>query len=568
MPESLQEIVAEERRQSRWERAEATVSLSEYEVARQSGISQRQFAQANGIARTSLQYWQQRQQRIEAPAAEIKFFESPEGLAFLHRVVTAAHLVMNQVSSSGVRLVCQFLELSGLSAFVASSYGSQHKISAEMEESLVKYGQEQRQALGSEMSAKAISACLDETFHPEVCLVAIEPASNFILLESYVEKRDAESWDQHLSQALEQLPVQIIQATSDAGSALLRYAREFLGVHHSPDLFHIQQDLVKATALSLETKHRRALEALTQAQAQTADDRAKRERYYQRPQHPGRPPNFEQWIQQAEAVEVSAQLALDTVEAYQQQVQMAIEGIAQAYHPFDLKTGAWRSPAQVEADLKHHFGTIEQVATEASLSERSHSKIAKAKRQLPQMVETIRFFHQHLQASISAQSWSAEIEQAFQQLLPAVYLHKVAAQASDASVRQVLRSNAEALLQSLRQVNAPLQSLSPDARQQLEALAQSYIEVFQRSSSCVEGRNGQLALRHHSFHRLSQRKLQALTTIHNYFLQRPDGSTAAERFFGRKPLPLFDWLLKKLTPPARPAKKRPQMPKPSLLDMA
>jgi hypothetical protein len=437
-----------------------------------------------------------------------------------------------------------------------------------MEESLVKYGQEQRQALGSEMSAKGISACLDETFHPEVCLVAIEPASNFILLESYVERRDAESWDQHLSQALEQLPVQIIQATSDAGSALLRYAREFLGVHHSPDLFHIQQDLVKATALSLDTKHRRALEALTQAQAQTADYRAKRERYYQRPQRPGRPPNFEQWIQQAEAVEVSAQLALDTVEAYQQQVQMAIEGIAQAYHPFDLKTGAWRSPAQVEADLKHHFGTIEQVATEASLSARSHSKIAKAKRQLPQMVETIRFFHQHLQASISAQSWSAEIEQAFQQLLPAVYLHKVAAQASDASVRQVLRSNADALLQPLRQVNAPLQSLSPDARQQLEALAQSYIEVFQRSSSCVEGRNGQLALRHHSFHRLSQRKLQALTTIHNYFLQRPDGSTAAERFFGRKPLPLFDWLLKKLTPPARPAKKRPQMPKPSILDVA
>jgi hypothetical protein len=44
------------------------------------------------------------------------------------------------------------------------------------------------------------------------------------------------------------------------------------------------------------------------------------------------------------------------------------------------------------------------------------------------------------------------------------------------------------------------------------------VQTFQRSSSCVEGRNGQLALRHHSFHRLSPRKLQALTTIHNFFL--------------------------------------------------
>jgi len=569
MSESTQEIVVEETRQSRWERAEATISLVEYEVAKQAGISQRQFAQKHGIARTSLQYWQQRQQNIEAPPAEVTFFESPEGLAFLHRVVTAAHLVMTQVGACGVRLVCRFIELSGLSAFVASSYGSQHKVSVAMEQFLVIYGQEQRQTLGAEMAAKVISACLDETFHPEVCLVAIEPVSNFIMLETYVEKRDAESWNQHLSEALQQLPVQVIQATSDAGSALLRYAREFLGVHHSPDLFHIQQDLVKATALPLDAKYRRALEALGQAQAHTVHCRAKRERYYQRPQRPGRPPNFEQWIQQAQAAEAAAQLALETVEAHQQQVQTAIEGISQAYHPFDLQTGDRRSPEQVETDLKHHFCTIKQVVTAAALSERAHVRIAKAKRQLPKMVDTIRFFDQQIQTRGSALTWSAEIEQAFQQqLLPAVYLHKVAAQTSEASLSQVLRSNADSLLKPLRQDNALLQSLNSDARQQLQALAQSCVEVFQRSSSCVEGRNGQLALRHHSFHRLSHLKLQALTTIHNYFLQRPDGSTAAERFFGRKPPSLFDWLLQKLTLPARPAKKRPQMPKPSLLDVA
>jgi hypothetical protein len=32
----------------------------------------------------------------------------------------------------------------------------------------------------------------------------------------------------------------------------------------------------------------------------------------------------------------------------------------------------------------------------------------------------------------------------------------------------------------------------------------------------VEGRNGQLALRHHSLHRLREQKLAALTTVHNY----------------------------------------------------
>jgi len=94
------------------------------------------------------------------------------------------------------------------------------------------------------------------------------------------------------------------------------------------------------------------------------------------------------------------------------------------------------------------------------------------------------------------------------------------------------------------------------------------VQTFQRSSSCVEGRNGQLALRHHSFHRLSPRKLQALTTIHNFFLTRPDGSTAAERFFAHPPNPLFDSLLQALPLPPRPARNRPLASKPYLLDIA
>ena len=81
-------------------------------------------------------------------------------------------------------------------------------------------------------------------------------------------------------------------------------------------------------------------------------------------------------------------------------------------------------------------------------------------------------------------------------------------------------------------------------------------EIFQRSSSCVEGRNGQLSLKNHSFHNISKRKLKALTIVHNYFIKRPNGSTAAERFFEEKPIALFDYLLKNLDFPALPAARR------------
>ena len=91
-----------------------------------------------------------------------------------------------------------------------------------------------------------------------------------------------------------------------------------------------------------------------------------------------------------------------------------------------------------------------------------------------------------------------------------------------------------------------------------ERLAREWSGWFQRSSACVEGRNGQLALRHHSLHRLSKRKLEALTAIHNYWLKR-GGTTAAERFFGQKPADLFTWLLERLPLPARPAQQRSQV---------
>src|SRR5262249_33538613 len=78
---------------------------------------------------------------------------------------------------------------------------------------------------------------------------------------------------------------------------------------------------------------------------------------------------------------------------------------------------------------------------------------------------------------------------------------------------------------------------------QLKAKATQLADVFQRSSSNVEGRNRYLSLRNHALRGLDPpRKRTCLTAIHNFFLTRADGTTAAERFFGQKPrrcLPRF-----------------------------
>lgn len=103
---------------------------------------------------------------------------------------------------TGIRAVCMFLELSGLSLFVGSSYGAQQKIAAQIETETIAYEAAQEKRLVPQMPKREVSVAEDETFHPEICLVCIEPVSGFILLEKYVPQRDAETWTQTLKERL------------------------------------------------------------------------------------------------------------------------------------------------------------------------------------------------------------------------------------------------------------------------------------------------------------------------------------------------------------------------------
>ncbi|MFU8802855.1 MAG: DUF6399 domain-containing protein, partial [Bradymonadaceae bacterium] len=92
-------------------------------------------------------------------------------------------------------------------------------------------------------------------------------------------------------------------------------------------------------------------------------------------------------------------------------------------------------------------------------------------------------------------------------------------------------------------------------RKEVEEVVRSCAERFQRSSSCVEGRNGVLSLRRHSTHRLSEQRLSCLTVIHNFDTHRHDQTTAAQRLFRQPHRDLFEHLLEVLPPPPRPAKR-------------
>ncbi len=85
------------------------------------------------------------------------------------------------------------MKLTGLNRFVGAAYGTQQRVNRRVEEAIVAYRQEERARLAHEMPPKDITMTQDETFTGGLCLVGIEPVSNFILLEQAAQARDAQS---------------------------------------------------------------------------------------------------------------------------------------------------------------------------------------------------------------------------------------------------------------------------------------------------------------------------------------------------------------------------------------
>ena len=137
-------------------------------------------------------------------------------------------------------------------------------------------------------------------------------------------------------------------------------------------------------------------------------------------------------------------------------------------------------------------------------------------------------------------------------LIPSYYLDRVA-QTRTVRDGTPLRELAARLRAPLFEPGGVLREVNPEAHDQLHDEAKRLAAVFQRSSSNVEGRNGYLSLRNHQLRGLDlPRKRECFTAMHNFFLTRPDGTTAAERFFGQKPRSMFVAILGAVNVPPAP----------------
>jgi Family of unknown function (DUF6399) len=507
------------------------------------------------VPRSTLQAWRAYQESLDEHPAVVAFFHSAPGLAFLHRLVLGIHLVCTEVGTCGIRLVCLLVKLTGLDRFVAASYGAQHQVNRQVEEAIVAYRQEESARLAKAMPAKAITLAKDETFTGGLCLVAIEPKSNYIVLEQEAHARDQDTWQALMEQALADLHCQVIQSTSDEAPGLLAYVEHHLGAHHSPDLFHVQHELVKAVSGPMATKQRAAAKAATEAQERLEQGQGQLQGAGAAPEKrgPGRPPkataSLEPLAQDAQA----ARLEFERISAQREQVAQRIRSIGHAYHFVDVERGVRRNGQLIAADIQAQIDAIRTVAQHEGLSQACLDRIDKAKRVVPKMQATIEFVSGYVRQQVRQLDLTPPVSYAMHaHLIPSCYLERVA-QTRTVHAGEPLRELAKRLRTPLYEPGGALATLSEAEQSALHQQAQELAEVFQRSSSNVEGRNGYLSLRNHQLRGLDRpRKRACLTAVHNFFLTRTDGTTAAERFVGQKPRSMFTAILASVEIPPAP----------------
>jgi hypothetical protein len=544
-----------EDRHQRWARLERADLFARYGELHVQGVSQRQAAKGLGVPRSTLQAWRAYQDRLDACPTVVAFFQSVPGLAFLHRLVIALHVVCVEIGACGIRLVCLLLKLTGLNRFVGASYGTQQRVNRRVEEAIVAYRQEESARLAHEMPPKEMTLTLDETFTGGLCLVGMDPESNYMVLEHTAPARDQDPWHELMAPALAGLNCKVVQATSDEAPGLLAYVAHHLGAHHSPDLFHVQHELSKAVSAPMATKQRAAAKAAAKTEETLTRVHEHLHNANEEPQQrgPGRPPKVAASLEQVEQDVDAARHEHQRLTAQREQVIQSIRAIGHAYHFVDLQRGVRRNGKLIAGELQQPIATIRTIAQQAGLSESCMERMAKAERVVPKMQATIEFVSGYVRQQGRQLDLAPPASYAMHaHLIPSSYLDRVASTRPVAQ-GEPLRALAERLRAPLGEPDGAFGALSPVEQDQLKSKAKMLAEVFQRSSSNVEGRNGYLSLRNHQLRGLDHpRKRSCLTAMHNFFLTRADGTTAAERFFGQKPRSMFAAILASVEIPPAP----------------
>ena len=327
----------------------------------------------------------------------------------------------------GIRKFCRWLDISGLSDFISSSYGTWQKVSKNIAKIVLKFGKKTQDELSKKMLYKEISIAIDETFFPKICLVGIELISGFILIEKFSEKRDAASWELAALSSIQGMNIKVIQVVGDQAAGIISYAKKNLA-HYSSDLFHMQREISKGGSLALSSQVNSAEDILENEKNYLEKlIQLKNEQIKNNSLSPSDIYKIDEKITAIENIIKNSNIFYDENKIRHEKFKESLMNISNIYHPIDLETGKRRGVSLVEADVRANIEIIRAIFLEANLGESSHKYLEKAERVIPYFLSSIKFFSEMSNSIIKSFNMSKREEYYFQSyLLPAAYLKRMA----------------------------------------------------------------------------------------------------------------------------------------------
>lgn len=495
--------------------------------------SLRKIAAATGIPKSSVHRHKQAiARRDHYPEASL--WETTAGQEWLRLLVCGAIYVFGIKCGIGAETLSEFFYLLQLPMQVGVSPSALRSLEVAVRKAILEYQQQQQKALGEIQTAIEICAGADETAFEQDVLVLMDLSSGYILVEEEVENRQYETWKSKAQQALTQVGVRVRALVSDRAPALIKLALEGLECPSIADLFHPLWDLSKTVGAALSRQLTQANKKLAQAQQRLVQLTALAK---------------DTTAQQSLIEQLQAECAL--LQSGQHTYHRLKQQLTLTLHPFALSDSGFKTTTEIKAQL-------EQLLLKLKTLQDTH--------QLPKAASVLRKFQQQIPAlAVGVNTWWHWVQRTLNlehlepsltnwllcQLLPTVYWQLQLSKTKSRSLRKIYRHAHRHAHQALLK-HAFTATLAEHEFEHWREWAESIASKFHRASSAVEGRNGYLANRHHTARGFWPHHLPVLTVIHNFDLQRSDGTTAAQRLFGR-PFPnLFKWVMEQMGELPRP----------------
>src|SRR5688572_27380944 len=227
-------------------------------------LSIRSLADRTGLSKSSVhRHLQAMDRRDRYP--ESSFWETPEGRAWLIRLVVATLFVFGLKRGVGAETISEFFSRLRLEAHVGCSPSALRHVMHTLDRLILETAASWENEGIAHGEIRPVIGAVDETFLQRMMLVFMDLATGYLLMEEVAADRSYDTWLDRVNERLTTFDTEVLYLVSDRAKALIKLAYTGLGCPSIPDLFHLGHDLTKGYSLAIFGRLRQAKRDLEQA---------------------------------------------------------------------------------------------------------------------------------------------------------------------------------------------------------------------------------------------------------------------------------------------------------------